>query len=429
MSTRDRIWAPLDAIRAVGPLADLTPGAVRAALHRWHAADPAARPLSRMDLVHRRWVPADSPDGILLDVDPTGPATVDTVVRRLLPLVPGDRPMLLAVHGGYLAARISHGVGDGRVVNPLLLDLLRMAVEDRPSPTGSSRTRLPLPKAAARHFARHPAALVAAGRVALPPPAVPPASARPWQPELCYASARSAPDGLRRLRGWRDAYAPGASAAAVVFAATSAALRLVGLRPYRPGIVVLVDARRYLPAGSTVDGNFSWGQYLVPGDSEDPYAIDAVLRAEVASGRALVMLALRDARTAVLPGGVTVPTTVDSDARPELTVSHLGRLDGYADLPWTGPEHGYRFVCVPPPAGPAGVTFSYAEMAGALHVTAAFHGSTFEPAAMDRAVQLVATGPVELLRPAPRGAAAGPSVRPAAPRRAPSAPSVPPPAR
>jgi hypothetical protein len=407
MSVRDRAWAPVQAIRAVGPLAGLSTETVRAALVGLHAADPTARLLSRLDNPGWRWAAPPAPeftarlDSLLLDVDRAEPATVDSVVRRLLPVVPGDRAMVLAVHGNYLAARISHGVGDGRVVNRLLLDLLLTATQPQPAAPRTPGTRAALARAVAWHFRRHPAALAAAARVALPPPA-PVGTAISWASRLAYSSARSPADGLRRLREWRDAHLPGVTTASIVFAAASSALRQAGLCPYRAGVVILIDARRYLPPGSTVDGNFSWGQYLVPTDPEDPRAIDTVLKAELASGRALLMLALRDARAAVLPRSAAAPSTVGPVPGPDLSLSHLGRLDGYAELPWTGAHEGHRFVCVPPPAGPAGITFSLSEMSGALHVTAAFHGSTFPQAAVDRAVELVATRPVDLVMAAPR---------------------------
>lgn len=409
MSVRDRLWAPVDAIRAVGPLAGLSAESVRASLVMLHAEDPSLRAITRMDVPGRRWWPLSATEfdarlaDIVIGVDPELPGGVDTVVRRLLPEVPGDRPMLLAVHRNYLAVRISHGVGDGRTVNRFLLDLLRCILHGRAAwkaetQVRPARTRAPLARAALRHFGRHPTALLSACRLRQPP-AQPRGAPQPWAPRQSYSSARSSCDGLRALRAWRDARLPGVSIASISFAAVPAALRLAGLAPHRPGIVTLVDARRYLHRGSLVDGNFSWGQYMVPADLEDPRAIDAALRTELASGRALVMLALRDVRGALLPRVRTLPPTIGPVPGPELTVTHLGRLDAFTELPWSGDREAHRFVVVPPPAGPAAVTFSLAEMGGTLHVTAGFHASTFDQAAMDRVVELVATDPAGLVMP------------------------------
>jgi hypothetical protein len=321
------------------------------------------------------------------------PPGADAVTRFLIGTPLSGRPLLLATDGEFVGARISHALGDGRVVNTLLPELLR-ATGDAPGPRLPSPVRLPVLRALLHHFGRHPARLVPAGRVARPPVAADPAA--PWQPDVRYVSVRSG-SALGTVRAWRDRHAPGLSAAAVLFAAAPVALARAGLPPKWPGAVVLVDCRRYLPSGAGVGGNFSWGQYIVPDDATDPRAVHRALAAELASGRPLVMLALRTARLGLRLDRPGPPRGLSTQPRPELTLTHLGRLDAYADLPWKGPPDGYRNISVPTVSGPEALTLSFSELAGALYVNASFHGSTFDPAHVAAAVDLLCHDPVGLV--------------------------------
>jgi hypothetical protein len=252
-------------------------------------------------------------------------------------------------------------------------------------------------RAVLHHFGRHPAGLLRAVGVGRPPgPGSGPTL--PWRPDLRYRSVSSA-DALGEVRAWRDRYAPGVSAAAVLFAATPVALTRAGLPPRWPGVMVLVDARRYLPAGGTVAGNFAAAQYLRPVDLTDPRAVHDALTAELARGRPLAILARGTARLLVIPGTRPGPPPgrVPVAPRPELTLTHIGRLDAYTDLPWAGPPAGWRNISVPTPAGPAAMTVSLSELAGVLHVNVSYHASTFDPARVDTAVELLCGDPVGLV--------------------------------
>jgi hypothetical protein len=96
------------------------------------------------------------------------------------------------------------------------------------------------------------------------------------------------------------------------------------------------------------------------------------------------------------PGAV--PRQVAAQPRPQLTFTHLGRLDAYRDLPWAAEPGQRRNISVPTTAGPEAVTVSFSELAGVLHLNVSFHRSTFDPAAVRRAARLVCRYPVELVR-------------------------------
>jgi hypothetical protein len=405
LAVRDRAWLAMDNLRVIGPLAGITVAGLRDALVRLHDARPAYHPVSRLDRSGLRWEPLSRPDfsrfchDLVVPVPlgfPGPDGAADAVTRWLVAEPLADRPLLLAVCKGFVGAKISHGLGDGRVVNTLFPELLRAtATGSVPRPPFPNPVAFPTLRALAHHFGRHPARLRHALRVVRPP--VSTVDGRvPWHPEVRYRSVRSG-TALAEVRAWRDRYAPGISAAAILFTAAVSALTRCGLTPRWPGAVVLVDARRYLPDGATVDGNFSWGQYLCPTDLTDPRAVHDSLTAELDSGRPLAMLALRTARLALRrPAPVPPIPGVSPDPRPELTLTHIGKLDAYTGLPWTGPVGAYRNISVPTTSGPEAVTISFSELTGALYVNVSFHGSTFDPETVYRAVELLCHDPIGL---------------------------------
>ncbi|MGC9668708.1 hypothetical protein ACNTMW_19395 [Planosporangium sp. 12N6] len=422
MPARDRVWLDVDNLRVFGPFHGITADGLRESLVSLHDRQPDVPAVCAVDRGAARWRPLSRPDfaefsrDLVVDLDDPGrypgrysgrlhPGhgdAADAVTRRLVDEPLGDRPLLLAVGGGFVGAKISHAVGDGGVNNRLIPELLRATAQRRPPrPPFPAPTRLPVVRGMLRHFGRHPARLVPALRVSLPPaaPAAPAGGAtRAWHPDVRYVSVRSG-HALSDIRAWRDRHAPGVSAAAVLFAAARVALADNGLTPGQPGSVILFDARRYLPKGAEVAGNFSWGQYLEATDATDPRAVHARLGGEVASGRPMAMLALRTARQTLWPshGGAPAPHAVPVDPRPDLTLTHIGRLDMYTDLPWAGPVAERRNISVPSTSGPQAITLSFSELFGALYLNASFHGSTFDPAAVASAVDLICRDPVALV--------------------------------
>jgi hypothetical protein len=110
----------------------------------------------------------------------------------------------------------------------------------------------------------------------------------------------------------------------------------------------------------------------------------------------LTMLALHNARALVRPWPAP-PPRVTTGARPHVTLTHLGRADAYARLPWDSPEQDRRLLSVALPAGPQSVTVAMEELGGALHVTATYHASVFDPDAVAAALQAVTKDPFGLL--------------------------------
>jgi hypothetical protein len=149
-----------------------------------------------------------------------------------------------------------------------------------------------------------------------------------------------------------------------------------------------------------VDSNFCFGPYLRPAGLTDPAAIHAALKAELATGSMLTMMLLRAAKLQ-LAGAPGYPEAYPSQAtaapRPRLTFSNQGRHDVLADLPWASDPAGRVNQSVPTLNGPEGITLTTSEMGGALHLEATFHGSTYDPAVVARALEMVCADPAALI--------------------------------
>jgi hypothetical protein len=329
------------------------------------------------------------------------------MTRRLLAEPPGHHPVRFLVGdgpgGSYVAMKIAHAYGDARPANVLLREVVRAAAEQRaihlePMP----RHRWVLPRLWWKTFGLNVGRIRPTLAVPRPPrPAAGPQ--RPWTGSLTFESARSAAV-LAELRAWRDEYSPGVTTTAITLAAFAAALRKLGVPPDPRGAMFLLDGRRYLDDDVTIDSNFCFGGWLAPESLTDPAAIHTTLRGELASGRMLTMMLLREIKVMVTGAGVTGaaqpgpdPTRSAAEPAAQLTYSSQGRLDLLSDLPWAAEPAERINLGIPTAAGPEGMTLTTSEMNGVLHLDAIFHASTFDRAVVARALELVCAGPAGLI--------------------------------
>ena len=403
LTLRERAWLPLEYIRTVGPLAGVTAARLRAALIGLHAADPTHRAVSRLDRSGTRWLHMDADNFAAYVRDAVtdlgdGPAEADAMSRQLQAEPRGHHPVRILVGGGFVAMKVAHAYGDAGPVNALLRELIRAAVEERAAQIPPQRRHpMALPAAWWRQF-RSPSRWRQALKMSRTP-YIETAASRPWTPGLTVETARSA-DVLGKMRSWRDNHAPGVTTSAITFAAFAGALRELGLDPDLSGATFLVDARRYLDKHVNIDSNFCFGPYLRPGALTDPAAIQAALKAELATGGMLTMMLLREAKLAVTgaPGMPSpYPTEAPAEPRARLTFSNQGRHDVLADLPWAVEPAGRVNHSVPTLSGPEGITLTTSEMGGVLHLEATFHASTYNPALVARALELVCQNPAALV--------------------------------
>ncbi|MEU4219820.1 lipopolysaccharide biosynthesis protein [Actinoplanes sp. NPDC026623] len=404
LTLRERAWLPLEYIRTVGPLTGVTAERLRNALIGLHAADPAHRAVSRLDRSGARWEHMDATAfaayvrEAVTDLG-DGPVDFDAMSRELQAEPRGHHPVRILAGGGYVAMKVAHAYGDAGPVNNLLRELVRAAGEGRPAVIApSARHRWALPKAWWKQFGTKPGRWKQGLSFARPPHQEQSAT-RPWAANLTVETARSA-DVLAKMRVWRDQYSPGVTTSAITFAAFTAALRELGLNPDTSGGTFLADARRYVDKGVSIDSNFCMGPYLTPASLTDPQEIHTTLKAELATGRILTMMLLRECKIAVT-GAPGLPDAYPNEApiepRPRLTFSNQGRHDLLADLPWAVDVAGRVNQSVPTLNGPEGITLTTSEMGGVLHLEATFHASTYDPAVVARALRLVCADPAALI--------------------------------
>ncbi|MEV6488206.1 lipopolysaccharide biosynthesis protein [Actinoplanes sp. NPDC051633] len=417
LTLHERAWLPLEYIRTVGPLTGVDAGRIRAALIGLHAADPTHRAVSRLDREGGRWLHLDSAafaDFVTEAVTDLGDDTdFDAMTRRLQAEPRADHPVRILAGGGYVAMKVAHAYGDAGPVNTLLREIVRAAGEERAAVIAPMPRVFALPRAWWHTFGKHPSkwgdALrsaqssvrsgAAAGLRMARTPHFELGETRPWAADLTVRTARSA-DVLGKMRQWRDQYAPGVTTSAITFAAFTAALSDLGLRPDTSGATFLADGRRYLPAGVAVESNFCFGPWLSPASLTDPLAIHKTLKGKLATGGMLTMMLLRESKLAVTGApGMPAPYPGEAPADPtaRLTFSNQGRHDVLADLPWAI-EAAHRVnQSVPTLNGPEGITLTTSEMGEVLHVEATFHASTFDPALVARALELVCADPAALI--------------------------------
>jgi O-antigen/teichoic acid export membrane protein len=404
MTLHERAWLPLEYIRTVGPLRGITVDGVRRALIGLHAADPKHRAVSKLDRVGARWehlTAAEFAEFVQKAVTDSGDWSLDQdgMTRKLQSEPRGVHPIRILVGAGYVAMKVSHAYGDASPVNALLHELVAAAFQGRAADIPPmQRNPLALPKAWWKQFGTKP------GRwregISFPrPPGHEETRTRRWQPNLTVRSARSA-QTLGLMRTWRDAYAPGVTTSAITFAAFTAALHEIGLQPDLAGATFLADGRRYLDKKVRIDSNFCMGPYLSPADMMDPVSIHQTVKAELATGRILTMMVLREGKIA-LDGAPGMPDPYPAELavppRPRLTFSNQGRHDVLEDLPWSVDPAWRVNLSVPTLNVPEGITLTTSEMNGVLHLEATFHASTFDPALISRALDLVCTDPAGLI--------------------------------
>ena len=404
LTLRERAWLPLEYIRTVGPLTGVTAERVRDALTGLHTTDPTHRAVSRLDRASAKWQHMDATSFASYVQDAVtdlghGPVDFDAMTRQLQAEPRGHHPVRILVGGGYFALKVSHAYGDAGPVNTLLHELVQAAYEGRAARIApSKRHRTALPKAWFKQFGLHPGRWRQGLGFARPPHADQ-GSTRQWQAGLTVVTARSG-QVLGDMRAWRDQYSPGVTTSAITFAAFTAALVELGLRPDLRGGIFLADARRYVGAGVSIDSNFCMGPYLAPPSLTDPAAIHRTLKAELATGRILTMMLLREGKI-LLTGAPGLPdpypAEIAIEARPRLTFSNQGRHDMLGDLPWAVEPAGRVNQSVPTLNGPEGITLTTSERNGVRHLDATFHATTYDPAVIARALDLVCSDPAGLI--------------------------------
>ncbi len=208
----------------------------------------------------------------------------------------------------------------------------------------------------------------------------------------------------RELVSWRSRHAPDASMSATVFAVGRAALLQEGF-DLDPRALVIFDARRYLPRGSmTTHGNFICGLNLGFADPDDPNAIGVAMNDALASGRPLAGMtagvaknAVRGRRSPRTPLRATAETAIPESPRMWMAYNSIGRPMPIERLTWAAGPEDRHFGARVEPASPQALSLLINQVGGGWHLSASFHDSTFDAAAVARALERASQDPVGVL--------------------------------
>jgi hypothetical protein len=405
ISVHDLEFADLTAGKVFGPFDCPSSDAVREALLRVAHRYPDNRLFATVERTRfggARWgrrTPAELERycvEMVSDIDGDGDVDTDALLNLVSAPAHADKLAHYWVGNGYVASNRSHLLGD-TAFTYLTPAVLRIALgEPVPDLPDAASARLPLTRAVVSSFGRRPGRIIDALRV--PRPEVAPSGdsitiPRSWR--FTAVGRAAGADTVAALRAWRDAMRPSASVANTWSAAIRSAFEAAGVQFASPGFHVLVNARRYLPADTTVNGNFATALYVEPSDPRDPAAVDAIVRRNLESGRPLLSMAASAFKQALPKRKADEPAELTVDRLPTLTVSYVGLRTAYEPLPADRAHIGHYSAVRPD--GPSGITVICSLTHGRMSLSASFCRDVVEPAPVIDALERLAKDPVGLL--------------------------------
>jgi hypothetical protein len=405
MAVNDKMAGQSTIVGVVGPIRMPPRDALVAALLKIAELGPGARAGLRFDRPGSGWVydPATLAawcDSLITVVDSLVGDDAVTAAVRYGGSIDDSRPLRFLIAGDYLIQLYEHSLGDSTLLLGLLGTVVSVAGGD-PLPGWLSVPSAAHPITAAlwHTFGRHPrqvSALLAARSEDAPPPRAAAPRQRAWTPSPAIAYVAIPALSMRTIRDWCRRAGNGPTTTAVMLVLLRRALRQEGL-PAAATCTVVYDVRRYLPDGLSTVQNLITGIPLSVADPDDPWQVAAGIRGTVESGRPLAALAAGAAKRMVRPAARAAPTSVSTEPSAELVLSNMGVSRVLQRLPWIDPGGDRHAVFGVQPVGPAQFSVLMLLIDGVAHLTASFHDNVLDPAAVDRALRLVAARPESLL--------------------------------
>jgi hypothetical protein len=410
ISVHDLEFADLPAGKIFGPIACPSSDQVRDALLRLAHRHPQHRLFATVDVTRTgaRWVHPSGPAlerrciDMVSEFDPS--AGTDACLHRVSQPLAGGELVHYWTSESFIGSTRSHLLGDSgfSYITPAILRIA--AGEPVPALPEARGGHLPLTRAALSHFGAHPERLVEALTAPRPQPGHSGDTTTVPADWRFTSVGRTAPaDVVDAVRTWRDANRAAVSVANTWTAAIRTAFDEAGVSFASPGLRVLVNARRYLPKGATVDGNFATAIYVEPADPREPAEVDAHVRRNLDNGRPLLAMAASGVKQALLRRHGRAAGDVIVDRHPTLTVSYVGRRTEYEPLP-ADREQVVHYSGVQP-EGADGITVVCSLTHGRLSLSASFCDDVVDRAQVVDALERVVRDPISLLPRAARAAA------------------------
>ncbi|OBA30845.1 hypothetical protein [Gordonia sp. 852002-51296_SCH5728562-b] len=336
----------------------------------------------------------------VFELDPIDSDEVVPTMRILARNPRPHQPIWVALAGDWMFVYLDHGVGDGFMTVNLSAALFGESGKAAPWQRAAT-VRHPLIMALLGGFKanpRLPLDVASKLRTRVVNPVNP--EIRSWEPSFDVAYARGNPMSFAELMQWRDENAPGVSSVALQTALRVRALSDVGLDP-NPTLKLLVDGRRYLPAGSLVTSNFAAGVDLDVADPADAGQLADSVKRVTKSGSAAVTLAATTATIQLDRLRSREPqsaTQVPRSPRPNIAITDLGRPRILEQLPWkTDSSTPPTYIALVSPADPQAITFASGRLLGSVQEMASFHDNVFDRDAVQHVVESVTHEPLRLL--------------------------------
>ena len=391
---RDRQWRDLFINVVAGTFDMPSTEAIREAVVKVVQTHPLSRLNWRLDTEGRAWHADKTPESIVVEGVWDDQLSTGELLDGMCDDPALESPLALIRYPNHLGWRMSHSIGDGGVFPVILYAVLHTAVTGQvadwpPHPS----SRFPLLKAGLRTFGRHPSMVYAAVRDRHRHSVVPEQEVtQPWTPSRRTLCAALSVEQKDEIKTWAAGSAPGATDFSLLMSIVLRAMQNAALEASRD-VNVLVDLRRYLGEG-WIDGNFIAAVAMPIVAEMSPEQITATIRATKKSGRPLANQMLTSLRL----GGRALPraTEMNLHGRPRLTFSQVVRNPYTESLPFLD-ARWVAYTASVEPEGPHGITILFVDVHGATTISATFHDNVVDAATVDRALKLIAAGPLSLL--------------------------------
>ncbi len=372
----------------IGPVAVTDERDVLARLRALVTGEPARRIGLRPDPASRMWRWRAPDETWLRGGRDVVAGDVEGAVRRCATSRPAT-PVSAGITDGHLVAYVDHGVGDGCLV---LEAVVALTIPGPPPPGGlvvdHAQTYVRWPVAAVlRGAAADPRALVADVRRHLaehrrPRPtgsggepagaAAPTAAPGARRPAVVFEQAE--PEFLERLVAYR-ATAPGRPSIGALLAYSMAASFADHVPDLASEAGVLVDMRRFLPAGRESMANLAAVVDVPIG--HDPVAFTQAFTAAASSRAVPVRLAVSLLLAALRRRGSPAAAHQDPAAPVRLTISDVTRHPAVAAVAWDpAADPADRVLAIAlPPAGARHMSLVLAQVGSRIQATVAFDES------------------------------------------------------
>ncbi|MFT4029247.1 MAG: hypothetical protein QM675_05170 [Protaetiibacter sp.] len=231
-------------------------------------------------------------------------------------------------------------------------------------------------------------AALAAGSPAVEQPQEP--ELRPWTPDPRISTSTITNERFGELRRAYKKDSARVPATIALMAVARAALEAESI-DVKPLTWVPIDARRYLPDGVDLVGNFAPPVPVSAGRGDSAVAMSEQLARSVDSGRPLLSMVLSSLRPA---HRAAAPLAVPVRPRADVVVTTVGIRQEVDGLPWQDRRDSWFFGATAPGNDPLAICIAIAPTRCGATITASYHGNVFSPRRIDDALARLATGDV-----------------------------------